>query len=538
MSEVHPAWFDNSTPAAERCVLPRILERLAASNPDAPCIRFDDQSAWTYSDAWRTAQDTAAALKALGANCGDRILVWLPNGAAFLRAWFGISASGATFVPINTAWRGRMIEHVIRDCGAEILICHSDLLDRLTGLDLTTLAHVIVSGKPAATGLTAAIHPESVLRPAAGMEYRMPQQLPSDIGAILYTSGTTGRSKGVLMPYGQLYTSGMVTHGYLTPDDTIYVFLPLFHTIGLCAVYATLATGACAYLARSFRAQTFLDDVRGAGCNRLLGLISSMTSYLAASTEAVDDCPFDFAMMSPITPETTRFAERCGFDYFSAYGMTELSVPLVSHMNPNAMGSCGRPRTGVECKIVDALDNEIPVGQVGELVVRSVHPWTFNAGYLNDPAATNHAWRNGWFHTGDAFRKDTSGNYYFLDRLADTIRRRGENISSMEVEHEIAGFPGITEVAVIGVPTPHGDSEVMAVLSVAPGRAVHPGDVVEYLVPRLAHFMIPRYVRLVSTLPKTPTNKIKKKELRESGITPDTWDREAHGYQIRRDRLP
>lgn len=532
MSEAHPAWFDPSTPRAEHCVLPGILERHAESSPDEPCVRFPDRVVWTYSDAWRAARDTAAALMALGAVRGDRILVWLPNDAAFLRVWFGISALGAVFVPINTAWRGSMIEHVIRDSGAKILICHTELLDHLVGLNLATLDHVVACGQPAATPLPVALHSESVLN-AAATTYEMPRLTPADISSILYTSGTTGRSKGVLMPYGQIFTSGMVSHGYLKPGDVIYVFLPLFHTIGLCAVYASLANGACLHLARRFRAQTFWDDVRSAGCNRVLGLISSITGYLATTVGAVADCPFDFAMMSPITEETSRFAERCGFAYFSAYGMTELSVPLVSPMNSKVLGSCGRPRTGVDCKIVDANDNEVPVGQVGELVIRSAHPSTMNAGYLNDSAATQHAWRNGWFHSGDAFRRDASGNYYFLDRMQDTIRRRGENISSMEVEREIAGYLGVMEVAVIGVPTPHGDSEVMAVLSAAPGHSIRPEDLVKYLASRLAHFMIPRYVRLMPTLPKTPTNKIRKSELRASGVAPDTWDRETSGGPTR-----
>jgi carnitine-CoA ligase len=307
--------------------------------------------------------------------------------------------------------------------------------------------------------------------------------------------------------------------------------------VGISAVFATLSAGACLHLAESFRGPTFWQDVKRTGCNRILGLISSMTSYLAKAIPPGEACPFEFAMMSPITNETVKFARDQGFDYFAAYSMTELSVPVLSDVNSPVLGSCGRPRSGVECRLVDANDIEVPWGQVGELIVRTEQPWTSNVGYLNDPVATAAAWRNGWFHTGDAFRQDEKGNYYFVDRLKDSIRRRGENISSVEVELEIAAYPGVMEVAVIGVPSPHGDDEVLAVLAPLPGRLIDPAQLIEFLLERLAHFMVPRYVRIIDSLPKTPTNKIKKHELREIGLPQGAWDREAHGIHVKRQKL-
>jgi crotonobetaine/carnitine-CoA ligase len=169
--------------------------------------------------------------------------------------------------------------------------------------------------------------------------------------------------------------------------------------------------------------------------------------------------------------------------------------------------------------------------------LRSDLPWTMNAGYLNDDAATAHAWRNGWFHTGDAFRQDADGNFYFVDRLKDAIRRRGENISSIEVELEIAAFPGVMEVAVVGVPSGHGDDEVLAVIAGAANAEIDPADLISFLTERLPHFAVPRFVRTLASLPKTPTGKIKKHELRDEGLAAETWDREAHGIHIRRREL-
>jgi len=200
-------------------------------------------------------------------------------------------------------------------------------------------------------------------------------------------------------------------------------------------------------------------------------------------------------------------------------------------------GTCGRRREGVELRIVDANDCAIPDGQVGELIVRSDTPWTLNSGYFKDPEATARAWRNGWFHTGDAFRRDADGNYFFVDRMKDAIRRRGENISSFEVEVEIVAHPRVRECAVVAVPNETAEDDVLAVVATVPGATLDPLDLLEFLRPRLAHFMLPRYVRVLDDLPRTPTQKVEKHVLRSAGVTPDTWDREKAGVRVGREKL-
>ena len=193
--------------------------------------------------------------------------------------------------------------------------------------------------------------------------------------------------------------------------------------------------------------------------------------------------------------------------------------------------------SGFELRVVDDNDNELPDGQVGELILRAEQPWTLNHGYHKDPAATVVAWRNGWFHTGDTFRRDERGNFYFVDRKKDAIRRRGENISSAEVEAVVIEHDAIQECAAIAVPSQWGEDEVMVVLALKAGRDLAPEELLEYLTPRMAHFMVPRYLRYMTELPKTPTTKIQKTELRGQGITEDTWDREAAGIKIKAERL-
>ena len=241
--------------------------------------------------------------------------------------------------------------------------------------------------------------------------------------------------------------------------------------------------------------------------------------------------------LAPVNAMTIALGQRYGFDYISGFNMTELSVPLVTDINVTVERSCGRPRTGVQCRIVDDHDIEVPVGQTGELIVRSERPWDQFSGYFGNPEATATAWRNGWFHTGDLMHRDAAGNFFFVDRKKDAIRRRGENISSIEVELDVGSFPAVREVAAYAVASPEGEDEVMIAVAPKPGAVIDPAELIAYLTPRMAHFMVPRYVRIEAELPKTPTNKIQKTELRAEGVTAGTWDREAAGLKLKRERL-
>jgi carnitine-CoA ligase len=213
--------------------------------------------------------------------------------------------------------------------------------------------------------------------------------------------------------------------------------------------------------------------------------------------------------------------------------MSEVSCPLAAEPNPTVAAACGKPRAGIEVRLVDAHDCEVAPGEIGELIIRSDAPWAMNHGYNKAPEATALAWRNGWFHTGDAFRVDRDGNYFFVDRFKDAIRRRGENISSFEVELEVAAHPAIREAAVVSVPSEHGEDDVLVAVSLAEGQALDPAELIHFLKPRMAHFMVPRYVRVLGDLPKTPTNKVEKYLLRRDGVTPDTFDRDAAGIVIK-----
>src|SRR5690606_14032926 len=255
--------------------------------------------------------------------------------------------------------------------------------------------------------------------------------------------------------------------------------------------------------------------------------------------ESADDKkhPLRSVIIAPFDENAIAFGRRFNVPTYTEFNMTELSVPLWAGPNPKVPGTCGRARPGFELRLVDEHDLEVPVGAAGEVVVRADLPWTLSHGYLNDPDATARAWRNGWFHTGDLMRRDRDGNYFFVDRLKDSLRRRGENISSFEVENAILAHPHVREAAVVPVPGDGSEDEVLAVIALAPGTALEPAALIEFLRDKLAYFMMPRFIRILDALPRTPTQKVEKHVLRAEGVTADTWDRAAAGIRLERDRL-
>jgi crotonobetaine/carnitine-CoA ligase len=536
---VHPHWFDPGLPEREQCVLHALLAQRASATPDREFLLFEHGERWTCAEAYAVAQRAASGLRSLGVRSGDRVLVWLPNGADAVRAWFGANLAGACFAPLNLAYRGRLLAHAIEQSGAKLMIAHAGLLERLAELPACALETLVVVGTPPAgfSWRGSAIVDSRVLD--TDDDGVAPEQVERwDPQMIIFTSGTTGPSKGVLCTYLQIQTSARVQYGYMTPDDRMLIDLPLFHVGGVGAITGTLVAGCSAVLFESFRTVGFWDRVRHYGATTTSGLIGSMPAFLSKLPPRPDDAdnPLRFAM-GPLSRQVIELAARHDFHYCSGFNMTELSVPLVTDVDTNAIGSCGRPRTGCECRIVDEHDIECPPGVPGELVVRNALPWTTALGYVNQPDANARAWRNGWFHTGDLLVRDEQGDFYFVDRLKDAIRRRGENISSMEVEADVYAFPGVGEAAAVGVPSPEGEEEVLVAVAPTPGAAIDPEALVRFLVPRMPHFMVPRYVRVMSSLPKTPTNKIRKVELRDQGVTADCWDRIAHGIDVKRTSL-
>jgi crotonobetaine/carnitine-CoA ligase len=529
-------WWGPIIPTRETCVLRYVLESRAASMPNRIYVVFEDGTHWTYAEAWEFARQSAARLEKLELSPGDVIFVWLPNGPEFLKVWFGASFLGVIVAAPNIAYRGRVLQHLFTLADAKAVVVHHSLLEHLVKVDFGQCNTVVVVGNPA-TGVTVNA---TVLRfDALPGEEPSPTALayvvqPWDTQFIIFTSGTTGPSKGVIVPYVQMYALSM-THfeGHLGADDRYLVNMPMFHVSGLLPAYGALLTGGSIAVVSQFKTDTFWEIIRKyeiTGCT----LVGAAASFLQNQAPSLDDAnnPLCWVSMFPLLSDPPSFSRRFDVNITTAYGMSELSIPIVSAPNPTRPDSCGQLRPGYEARIVDEFDRIVDSGTAGELVLRAQCPWAITPGYWRDVASTAAAWRNGWFHTGDMFRCNADGDYFFLDRKKDSIRRRGENISSYEVELEILAHPAVAESAVIAVPSSQGEDEVMAVVVLKRGAELTHEALFEFLKPRMARFMLPYYIRFVQVLLKTPTLRVQKHLLREAGITSDTWNRLDSGIKL------
>ncbi|SNQ46578.1 Hydroxyl acids CoA ligase [Frankia canadensis] len=540
----------------ESCVLGAVLERQARTRPDADFVLFEEAGdaggamgavRWSYADTWRLARRSAAGLQALGVGFGEPVLSWLPNGPWALRTWFGANLLGSVYTPVNTAYRGALLERVLRNSEARVLVAHPSLLERLRQVDTAELRTVVVVGGPAGEARTAAGLPAGIevldvdVLDRDDDDWPGPARSPEpwDTQSIMYTSGTTGPSKGVLISYRQHHAAARAVDG-MDETDRDLVNTPLFHSAATLPIANMLAVGGSVAVVPGFRTQDFWSTVERTGVTQC-NLLGAMTSFLVAD-EGADFRPERHRLrgicVNPFTADAVAFGRRFGVRVWTAYNSTELSTPILTGADrPSTPGTCGRARAGFDLRLVDDVDQEVADGEPGELIIRADEPWTISTGYHRMPAATAAAWRNGWFHTGDAFRRTPDGEYVFVDRLKDVIRRRGENVSSMEVEAEAVTHPAVAGAAAVGVAGEHAEQEILLVVQAAPGREVDHRAPVEHLAGRLPYFMVPRYLRTVDELPLTPTGKVRKDVLRAEAVTADTWDRESAGLVFRRERL-
>ncbi|HVW43632.1 MAG TPA: AMP-binding protein [Amycolatopsis sp.] len=510
-------------PARDRVVTRSILERHALERPDALCVLAPAGERWSWAQALDEAYRSAAALAARGVHRGDHVLLFLPNGLDWLRAWWGISVLGAVMVTVNTAYRGESLRHVCAESGARVIVTDDALGERLSGME-----HGLDRVSPAE------------LRGGGIPPVLDPPLEPWDVHAVNFTSGTTGPAKGVLTPYLATYMGGvnaMGEAGGLTADDRWLLDIPLFHVSGQMTALVCLSAGAGMAVRDRFAGARYWEVAAETGATHSL-LVGTMASFLMSREPGPGERAHRLrvVVLAPMVDDPAAFRARFGvLELCSVYGQTEISSPLLVPPGGEIVpGSVGRPRQGVELRIVDEHDLPVPVGEAGELVVRTDRPWEMNAGYFRCPEDTVAAWRNGWFHTGDVFRRDHDHNYFYVDRIRDVLRRRGENISSFQVEREVVAHPSVLEAACVGVPAELGEHEVKIFIVPVGGHVVDPADLVAFLVPRLPRFMIPRFIEVVDELPKTQTSRVQKFDLRRRPNTGVTWDRLAAGVVLPR----
>lgn len=524
----------NDVPLVPELTLPALLQRRAEEHPDVAFAHEVNGATRTYAEMHTAALSFAAYFGEKGVEREEIVATFMPATLEALELWIGLSWLGAVEAALNTAYRHQLLADVVNDTRATTIVTTTEFLPHLIEA-AGSLVHVAVvhvldvadqATLPKVDGwaVTAAAHARSTPPPSEAL----PQPEMQDTSCILYTSGTTGPSKGVLLPWAQMLESGRTiipTHA-MNNEDIFYCPYAPCHITGKAYFYSMLLVGGGYVVKRKFSASEFWPDIRAFGCTTTL-LQGAMAHFLLNRPAREDDTahPLTQVIVAPVIQEVDELERRFGIKVGTVYNMTELSCPLVSEgWNQDGPGSCGVAREGVEVRVADELDRELAVGEVGELLVRHREPWTHTSGYLGRPEATVAAMRNNWFHTGDAFYRTEDGRYFFVDRIKDSIRRRGENISSSEVEREVRKFPGVKECAAIAAPSEFGEDDVRIAVVPEEASVVSPAELYNFLRARLAAYMLPRYIDVIDSIPKTETQKIQKNLLRALPIGDATWE--------------
>lgn len=448
--------------------------------------------------------------------------------------WLACGRIGAVEVCVNADYRGEWLRHALAASCASVLVINEDQWSQISPVLAGSGIRTVLIHDSHATAAQDC-NGVSVVR-------RGPDEYPDDLdglaeaptnalACILYTSGTTGPSKAVQIPWSMLHLCCSVGQEWETPGRGVY-YLPYApnHLSGRSALYRAALTGGSAVVRPLFSASAFWSDIREHGCTWSL-LYAAPTRFLLARAPQPDDSdhPLRLVLMCPLLPEVDAFKRRFGVEVFSVYGMTEIGNPFV--LPPaeatGALAGCGgRPLPQIEARLVDGAGQSVEIGQPGELIVRAEDRSLLMTGYLGEAQATAEAWRAGWFHTGDIMRADGEGRFYYVDRRKDMIRRRGENVSSAELETAMLTHPDTSEAAAVGVASAFGDEDILVVVVPRAGCSLKPEGLIAHLEPMVPRFALPRFVRIVGALPRTAgTQRVRKSDLRAEGITPDTWDR-------------
>ena len=522
-------------PPAER-TLPKMLARQAKRHGARRLVTVGGRSL-TFAESEAAAAGYAAALAAAGVSAGDRVAIICGNRLELLLTILGCGWLGAIAVPINTASRGAQLEHILANCGARLLVVERELVPVVERLDRGRIAlealWLVGEGEEAQNEP----HPFSATPFPQPRDGAPPHPVePGDTFAILYTSGTTGLSKGVCCPHAQYFWWAVYTGGLLGvgDGDVLMTTLPLFHTNALNAFFQALLNGASLVVESRFSASQFFARLaeEKATVTYLLGAMVPM--LLAQKPSGAERSHRARIALSPAVPAHfhRQFVERFGIGLVDGYGSTETNCVMGVLATEQQPGTMGRLLSGFAARVVDNHDNEVPDGEAGELILRADQPFAFATGYFGMPEKTVEAWRNLWFHTGDRVIRESTGYYRFVDRMKDAIRRRGENISSYEVEQVLISHPSVANAAVFPVRSELAEDEVMAAIVLRTGAQIEPAGLLDFCQPLMPYFAVPRFVEFVETLPATENGKVTKYKLRERGVTAATWDREKAGYKV------
>jgi len=561
----------------EALTIPSVLDAQTAERPDQPLLVVDDEPV-TYREMQERSFAAGNVLHDLGVRPGDRVALFMGTSLDWVALWFGISRLGAVAVPVNTAFRGDFLARQLADSNAVLVALDEASADQLLAVasEVPSLRTMLVrpngsggqarqgeqggqgrqgghggqqadlvagGGRPGPGELGVATASTALL--ATAERARLVVAPDAEVlawnrpAAIFYTSGTTGRSKGAVATQHYLLSAAqaMVDLWQLEPGEVVYAPLPLFHLSAIGSVLGPMLAGGTGVLDRSFSVRATWDQVRryqAAGI-ALAGAMVTMLWNLPPDPRD-SEIPLRFISAAPVPAELyDSIQRRWNCRIVTCYGLSEAFPLTVAGMDGvNPPGASGRANPDFEVEIVDPEDRALPPGEIGEIVCRPRRPHVMFERYDGRDGETVEQFRNLWFHTGDLARIDEHGNLYYVDRKKDAMRRRGENISSFEVEQALLRHPQVEEVAAIGVPSELGEDDVMVCIVPKAGAAFDVEPFMDFCCDRLPYFAVPRYIDVRADLPKNAVGRVLKHELRAAGVPSSAWDREKAGYVVRR----
>jgi carnitine-CoA ligase len=519
------------------------LERAVAAHPDRVLLDFSGDL-YTYAQVDQLSTRLANSLASLGVHAGQTVVTMLDNNIDAVISWLAVNKLCAVSVPINTALRGDFLRHQLADAGAPVVICEGDYVERIAAVadQLHEVKRVLYRDTtPVAVCGTLALAPLDAHRGSDDTPLsRKPN--PWELACLIYTSGTTGPSKGCMISYNFMCSLArqQLRAGPATASDITITPLPLFHMNALAVgILSNILVGARVAIVARFSVSKFWSEVERSGAT-IASILGGMGGLLANAPddEAARRCfgQIHTVRGNPFT-ETTKqiWHERFGAKQVggNGYGLTEACViTSLAAGEYAAPGSSGKRIPEYDVRIVDDLDRELPPNTPGEIVCRPLQPDVMFMGYWRRPEDTLKLMRNMWFHTGDIGKFDDQGFFYFVDRKKDYLRRRGENISSFEMEAAFSRHPDIAEVAVHAVPSDKGEDDVKVTAILNPDATLSAESLFHWATQAVPYYALPRYIEFRDKLPKNPQGRILKYQLRDEGKTPATWDLEATDIKV------
>jgi len=530
----------------DRHTLTGLLSHAASVFPERNFLQFGSDI-HTYGAFHRDTNRLARGLASLGVKPGDTVASLLDNNLEAAQLWFAINKIGAIGVPTNTAYKMEFLQRPLADAAAKVCVVESHYMDRIAAIEesLTEINTVIVRDSGAGNAVKLRSKKVLFLRDLFDAnDSALPDTVkPGDLSVLVYTSGTTGLSKGCMLSHNYLCNIGKGAGRAVlyTKDDVVATSLPLFHINAMANLIACLMVGAKISIDGKFSVSNYWASIANSGAT-VVTLLGSIAVLLAAAEETEDTrrcygqlraaagAPFDENLVR-------RWKERFGVKWVGApgYGLTEAClVTSIEGMEESPSGASGRRNDDFEVRIVDDEDRELPPNTPGEIICRPRHAHIMFEGYWRKPEATLNAVRGLWFHTGDIGKFDENGFFYFLCRKKEYLRRRGENISSFELETILQTHPDLQDVSVHAVPSPLGEDDIKVVAVQKRDAKLTEEALCRWAIERFPYFAVPSYVEFRPDLPRNPMGKVMKYQLEKEGITPGTWSREAAGLKVSR----